>query len=131
MRATCNHTPRRLVPNGQKHKDGSPQMVCADCLATWRRRAHKKKTGFAALWTLQRGLCAFCGYPLVDDNTTHRDHNHKTGAVRGLVHARCNQTIAQIENTIAIRGWETFWTKMMNYFAPSITPSTDRDAAKY
>jgi hypothetical protein len=104
MRATCNHMPRRMVPNGQKHKDGSPQLVCADCVSTWKQRYHRKKSGFAALWDHQHGLCAFCGQLLADDNTTHRDHNHATGDVRGLVHAQCNQMIGGIENAIALVG---------------------------
>lgn len=104
MRATCNHTPRRMVPNGQKHKDGTAQMICADCRSIWSQRYNRKKTGFAALWDAQHGLCAFCEQPLADDNTTHRDHNHATGTVRGLVHAQCNQMIGGLELAISLVG---------------------------
>jgi recombination endonuclease VII len=106
MRATCNHAPRRLIRGGGKHKDGSPVMVCADCRSIWHQRHYRKKSGFAALWDQQRGLCAFCLQMLADDNTTHRDHNHATGEVRGLVHAQCNQMIGGIENAVALVGLE-------------------------
>jgi hypothetical protein len=104
MRATCQHIPRRLVPNGAKRKDGLAQLVCADCKSAWGRRSNRKRNGFQALWDAQHGLCAFCSQPLADDNTTHRDHNHTTGVVRGLVHAQCNQMIGGIENAIALVG---------------------------
>jgi len=104
MRATCNHIPRRLVPNGAKHQDGTPQMVCADCRSTWGRRYNCKRQGFYDWWERQRGLCAFCGQPLVDDNTTHLDHDHATGRKRGLVHVQCNQMIGGIENAVALVG---------------------------
>jgi hypothetical protein len=106
MRATCNHKPRRLVPNGAKNKNGTSVMVCADCRVLWRRKYYRKKQGFGALWDSQGGLCAFCNQPLVDDNTTNKDHDHVTGRVRGLVHAQCNQMIAGLEHTLRLVGWE-------------------------
>jgi len=104
MRATCNHNPRRLVQGGPRHKDGTPVMVCADCRSVWSRKYNRKKSGFLEFWDRQKGLCAFCGQQLVDDNTVHLDHNHKTGRKRGLVHAQCNQMIGGIENAVALVG---------------------------
>lgn len=106
MRAKCNHVPRRLVATSTKHKDGSPQMICADCLSTWRKRAHRKKQGYDEWWDRQQGLCALCNQKLVDDNTTHLDHDHVTGRKRGLVHAYCNLMIGGIENAVALAGWD-------------------------
>ena len=106
MRATCNHQPRVMVPNGAKHKDGTPQLVCRACLSVWHQRHHRKKHGFGPMWDAQHGLCKFCGQPLADDNTTHWEHNHVTGAPRGLVHARCNQLISGIEDALAVVGWD-------------------------
>ena len=97
MRAICTHLPRRMVSYGQKHKDGSAQLVCADCKSTWGKRYNRKRNGFQMFWDAQHGMCAFCGQPLADDNTTHLDHNHKTGRKRGLVHAQCNQMIGGVE----------------------------------
>jgi hypothetical protein len=58
------------------------------------------------MWDRQDGRCAFCDEPLADDNTTHREHNHKTGEERGLVHARCNQMISGIEDAMDLIGIE-------------------------
>lgn len=112
MRATCNHIPRRLVPNGAKHLDGTPQLICADCRSTWSQRYNRKKQGYADWWTRQHGLCAFCGLPLSDDSTTHLDHNHETGRKRGLVHARCNQMISGIEDAVRLVGLDRLVTYM-------------------
>jgi len=104
MWAKCLHSPRRLTASGAKHKDGTPLMICADCKSTSQRRSRNKKIGYDARFEAQDGLCAFCGQPLADDNTTHREHNHVTGQERGLVHARCNQMIGGIENAAALLG---------------------------
>lgn len=114
MRATCNHVPRVLVPNGQKHKDGTPVMVCHECRKSWSVRYWRKKKGFNEWWDKQSGLCAFCGQRLVDDNTTHLDHDHATGHKRGLVHSQCNLMLGGLENAIALIGWN----KLRAYLEP-------------
>lgn len=50
------------------------------------------KDAFYELWNLQSGRCAICLDRLADDEsrTTHVDHDHKTGAVRGLLCSYCN-----------------------------------------
>jgi hypothetical protein len=102
--AKCLHEPRVMVPNGGKHKDGSPVLQCQACIRAWHLRSGRKKRQFGVWWDKQHGLCAFCGKPLADDNTTHREHNHKTGEERGLVHARCNLMIGGIENAAELLG---------------------------
>ena len=102
--AKCLHTPRVLVAASVKHKDGSPVMVCKECQRVAKRKSRRKIMGYDAQFARQAGLCAFCGLVLPDDNTTHREHNHKTGEERGLVHARCNQMISGIEDAVALLG---------------------------
>jgi len=46
--------------------------------------------GKAELFKKQGGFCAFCGLPLSLTKTCHIDHDHVTGAVRGLLHNDCN-----------------------------------------
>lgn len=94
MRAICNHQPRRMVARQQR---GRTVMICVDCKADIARRAHRKKIGWQEFWDRQHGLCAFCGQPLADDNTTHLDHDHATGRKRGLVHSQCNLAIGGVE----------------------------------
>ncbi len=51
----------------------------------------------------QGGLCSLCGDPLNDRETqdgrtaAHIDHCHRTGLVRGVVHAKCNMLIGHYE----------------------------------
>lgn len=45
----------------------------------------------------QRGLCACCGEPL--PKSFHIDHNHKTGAVRGLLCSGCNLGLGQFKDS--------------------------------
>lgn len=105
MRAKCNHDPsRRTVNTGRVHKDGRPVLICADCKSDYGRRYWRKKKGFQDWWDRQHGLCAFCGQPLRDDNTTCLDHNHVTGMKRGLVHTQCNLMIAGVENALRLVG---------------------------
>ena len=42
------------------------------------------------LWTEQEGRCAVCGNELKRDISTHVDHDHATGGVRGLLDNHCN-----------------------------------------
>ena len=125
MRAQCNHRPRLLVPTSARHKDGTNVMVCADCKTEWSRRYHRKKTGFYEWWDRQHGLCALCGQPLVEDKTTHLDHNHTTGQKRGLVHARCNHMIGGVEATIALVGLD----RLLAYLRSDPTPQDPRGSA--
>jgi hypothetical protein len=65
----------------------------------------RKQQHYDEWFTRQKGLCAFCGLPLIyEDNATHLDHDHVTGRERGLVHAQCNQAIGGFELAIQLVG---------------------------
>lgn len=69
--------------------------------ATWRRNLWKnyKMTDaeFNELWSVQSGQCAICSVELLprgrQPNAVAVDHNHDTGAVRGLLCQACNRGI--------------------------------------
>lgn len=111
-----------MVRLGNRKKDGTPVTACADCKSDWARRYNRKHMGWQDLWDAQRGLCAFCGLALADDNSTHRDHDHMTGRVRGLVHAHCNQMIGGVENAVAAVGWD----RLLAYLRTSSEPNRAR-----
>lgn len=46
---------------------------------------------WARMFNTQKGLCEICMVGLGFDRTTHVDHCHKTGKVRGLLCADCNK----------------------------------------
>lgn len=46
----------------------------------------------------QSGLCAICGRQMTKRTEPGVDHDHVTGAVRGLLCARCNTALPIIED---------------------------------
>lgn len=48
-----------------------------------------------ALYDKQGGFCALCGDPF--NGKVHVDHDHLTGAVRGLLHPTCNLLLGHYE----------------------------------
>jgi hypothetical protein len=70
-------------------------------------RARKRKgtygltpDDFRELWNLQAGRCAICLCRLHDDGErqTHVDHDHTTGAVRGLLCVDCNVGLGRFKD---------------------------------
>jgi hypothetical protein len=56
------------------------------------------ETEFHALWTKQAGACAICKRQFAD--VEYRiDHDHKTGAVRGLLCVACNTGIGLLQDS--------------------------------
>ena len=50
-----------------------------------------------ALRAKQRDTCALCKLPLTSDQAV-LDHDHSTGAVRGVLHRGCNALLGKVEN---------------------------------
>jgi hypothetical protein len=68
----------------------------------WHSSAIKRKFGiapevYAALLLAQGGVCAICG-GVDDERRLAVDHDHETGAVRGLLCRRCNQAIGAMKD---------------------------------
>ena len=55
---------------------------------------------FREMWNMQAGRCAICLCRLVDDGSrhTHVDHDHATGAVRGLLCVDCNVALGRFKD---------------------------------
>ena len=60
QQAKCLHNPRVLVPNGGKHKDGTPQLVCGDCQKAWRNKDYRQHLIRAMLQNAKQRACQ-CG----------------------------------------------------------------------
>jgi hypothetical protein len=58
---------------------------------------------FDAAWKSQRGRCAICSVPMVEQgrgsNAVHSDHDHETGTVRGLLCAHCNRGLGSFSDS--------------------------------
>ena len=68
-----------------------------------RRYQLKRKYGitpehYDALLAEQDGGCAICGRAPRDDIALHVDHDHATGAIRGLLCFRCNNALGDFDD---------------------------------
>jgi phage FluMu protein Com len=46
----------------------------------------------------QNNRCAMCGDLFNKESSIYVDHDHKTGKVRGFIHAKCNALLAMAED---------------------------------
>jgi hypothetical protein len=57
---------------------------------------------YDALLASQGGVCAICGkHPNDAPKRFHVDHDHATGAVRGILCHTCNQGLGQFKDDVA------------------------------
>lgn len=48
----------------------------------------------------QKGVCGICKQPPNKDRHLSVDHDHKTGQIRGLLHAKCNSSLGGLGDSI-------------------------------
>jgi hypothetical protein len=97
-------------------KDGRKRRNCKTCAKVHQDRFRIVRYNiteeqYQNLLTLQKNKCAICTREFV--RTPHIDHNHTTGAVRGLLCYSCNGAIGNLQESIeilknAIRYLESF-----------------------
>lgn len=73
----------------------------------YRSQMYKHRYGveleeYDRMFAEQDGVCAICKQASSDTRRLAIDHNHTTGAVRGLLCIKCNSMIAQMESGDAI-----------------------------
>ena len=80
------------------HASDGLQTRCKECKRASGRRDHLRKSygltesEVVEILTSQDGLCAICqSAPAI-----HIDHDHRTGAVRGMLCFRCNAALGQL-----------------------------------
>jgi hypothetical protein len=87
----------------ERHSAEAPERERAQIV----RRARERQFGithdqFLAMLDVQNGMCAICG----DGNSNNRqlgiDHDHATGAVRGLLCDRCNPMLGYARDRIEV-----------------------------
>jgi len=54
--------------------------------------------GYSQIWDEQQGCCAICSVPAAKGEPLHVDHDHETGAVRGLLCGHCNRAIGLVRD---------------------------------
>jgi hypothetical protein len=66
---------------------------------------------YEAMLEAQGGGCSICGRPPRDDISLHVDHDHSTGAVRGILCFPCNNALADFQEDMRLL------LKAVNYLA--------------
>lgn len=101
-------------------KTGNLPTVCDPCFTErhrMRQRADRRRKGlwesykmtvadYQKLYDEQNGICAICGGVQVGrgakKNTLSVDHDHTTGAIRGLLCSNCNTGIGNLKDSVDI-----------------------------
>jgi hypothetical protein len=88
------------------HKDrrtaNRKRTDCSDCRNKQRRITHLTRYQYELLLVAQSFKCAICGVPAVEfDRLLAVDHDHSTGAVRGLLCNHCNIGIGNFKEDVA------------------------------
>ncbi len=91
---------RRTLERNKRHYANNPHVRAKHRQLT--RANELKRAGFTpalfdAVMAVQGGCCAVCGKPFAE--TPSADHNHETGAARGLLHRDCNTIEGLIKRT--------------------------------
>ena len=98
---TCQQVkPLSEWSRSSRSRDGL-QSRCKECTSRRQRRDHLERSygltedAVDKLLAHQGGLCAICqSAPAI-----HIDHDHRTGAVRGMLCFRCNAALGQLGNS--------------------------------
>jgi hypothetical protein len=73
-----------------------PDRKLADRAGHLKRKFGLTLEQYDQLLASQGGGCAICGAPPEPNTSLHIDHDHDTGAVRGLLCVRCNNALGQL-----------------------------------
>lgn len=102
----CKH-PKSLdefhPAKGYKH---GRRAMCIVCEREYRKHNNRvslygvSKEVFAELLAKQQGKCAICSGPPLKGESLCVDHDHKTGAVRGLLCKGCNVGIGKLGDSV-------------------------------
>lgn len=83
---------------------------CRDCAVNSQRDYDLRRlygitsAEYDKMYLAQDGLCEICSTPMIDARDACVDHNHKTGAVRGLLCGGCNRGLGQFgENIVNLK----------------------------
>ena len=88
----------------KKQRNGTWGRSCRRCQrdAHLRRRYGLSPEQYAALVAAQQGACAICQTVLEEGRNLHVDHDHTTGAVRGLLCDDCNFGLGKFKDDIEV-----------------------------
>ena len=94
-----------IVCNKEKPKTdfrSGKAKECKNCMhkRKWLKRTYGiTKDEYDAMLEMQQAKCGICECNLAEGRTTHVDHDHKTGNIRGLLCRNCNLGIGLFEDS--------------------------------
>ena len=100
----CKHKKLFSDFNKNRSTDDGFQNMCRACHQAYANQSSPKNNAIKInvkwhpkaeprlLWAHQKNCCAICGAPQ-GARRLHRDHNHRTGWLRGLLCANCNHRL--------------------------------------
>jgi len=93
------HPPAECHP----HKPHYARGMCVTCYSSARMREQAAQHGLSlkqleAMCAAQDNRCAACG--AVSEDRLQIDHDHRSGAIRGLLCGRCNSTAGHADDDV-------------------------------
>ena len=82
----------------EEFKRAHPKLTARRARAAYLRYTHGDDTVYDKLFTKQRGRCLICR-STTGQRRLHIDHNHRTGAIRGLLCGECNRAIGLFKDS--------------------------------
>ena len=113
-RSTARTRGRRSNASQRWQRENPERLPSSACASTPRaarrrsadRKSHlKRKYGltleeYDAMLAAQGGVCAICRQPRPEERTLHVDHDHATGAIRGLLCFTCNNALGDFRRRV-------------------------------
>ena len=89
--------PDRVAQRNRQHRDDGHKRV-SDRKSYLKRKYGLTIQQYDTLLAEQGGGCAICGRKPRPDISLHVDHDHKTGALRGILCFRCNNALGDFDD---------------------------------
>lgn len=103
--------------SGKRQKKNGLGSWCKQCRTKasikWQQKNPRKHKASVLKWKFgltleqyesilrkQKGVCAICKLQNSNGRQLAVDHNHETGAIRGLLCGKCNQSLGLFQNSI-------------------------------
>jgi len=109
---TCKRTQPYAAFNKRAQETDGYNYKCRECMRVYRRKnrdseacgALRSRYGidmakYTELLKQQQGVCAVCAKPESSNKRLAVDHNHTTGAVRGLLCGACNRALGLLADS--------------------------------
>jgi hypothetical protein len=101
---------------------------CRACQAERSRQTFRRKLyglqieEYEELLDRQRGRCAICREPAAGDLALAADHDHATGAIRGLLCSRCNNGLGSFRDDPGLLEAAVRYLNAEPAFVPAVLP---------